>query len=134
MALRSGLAVVLASVFAVAASACGTDADGVTACKQIELARCMLAPSCGITLQPPYHSAGTDVDGCIRYYDIACLHGLEVPDPGPTVVRGCVNAIANGSCATVSAPETNPMCSWLVPPSSTTDAGSPSNSSDAASE
>lgn len=103
----------------VAVAACGNGADGVDACKQIEEARCKLAPACGITLQPPYHTAGTDVDACIRYYNIACLHGLEVGNPGPTAVNACVAAITD--CATASAPQTNPACAWLVPAG--TDAG-----------
>jgi hypothetical protein len=103
----------LACVLVTGAAACGTAADGVDACKQIEEARCKLAPACGITLEPPYSNAGTDVDACIRYYDIACLHGLEVGNPGPTAVNACVAAITN--CATVVAPQNNPACSWLSP-------------------
>jgi hypothetical protein len=106
------LAPALAGVL-VMASGCATGADGVDACKQIEEARCKLAPACGIALQPPYSTAGTDVDACIRYYDIACLHGLEVGNPGTTTVNACVAAITD--CATVVAPQNNPACAWLSP-------------------
>jgi len=114
------LAPALAGVLVALAPACGNGADGVDACRQIEDARCKLAPACGITLQPPYHTAGTDVDACIRYYSIACLHGLEVGNPGPTAVGACVSAITD--CATVAAPQGNPACAWLVP-AGTADAG-----------
>jgi hypothetical protein len=103
---------------------CGTAADGTDACKQVEEARCRQATACSISLEPPYHSSGTDVDGCIRFYDVACLHGLEVGDPGPTVVRTCVKAIETNGCTTVSAPETDPACAWLAPvPTGSSDAG-----------
>jgi|HubBroStandDraft_5_1064220.scaffolds.fasta_scaffold609387_1 hypothetical protein len=112
-ALARALAPALACVLVTAAAACATGADGVDACKQIEEARCKLAPACGIALQPPYSTAGTDVDACIRYYDIACLHGLEVGNPGTTAVNTCVAAITD--CATVVAPQNNPACAWLSP-------------------
>ncbi|HSY24246.1 MAG TPA: hypothetical protein VK841_19095 [Polyangiaceae bacterium] len=107
------LAPALAGALVMAAAACATGADGVDACKQIEETRCKLAPACGIALQPPYSTAGTDVDACIRYYDIACLHGLEVGNPGTTAVNACVAAITD--CATVVAPQNNPACAWLSP-------------------
>ena len=113
------LAPAVAGVLVAMAAACGNGADGVDACRQIEDARCKLAPACGITLQPPYHTAGTDVDACIRYYSIACLHGLEVGNPGPTAVSACVSAITD--CAAVAAPQEKAACSWLAPEG--TDAG-----------
>jgi hypothetical protein len=78
-------------------------------------ASCRQAPTCGISLQPPYHTAGTDVDACIRFYDDACLHGLDVSDPGPASVQACVNAIQT-KCTVVAKPETDPACAWLIPP------------------
>jgi hypothetical protein len=92
---------------------CGTDALGVDSCTQIEEARCRQAPACAVALQPPYHTNGGDVEACIRFYDVACLHGLDVSDPGPTAVHACVAAIETGRCGTVSAPETDPACAWL---------------------
>jgi len=98
-------------------SGCGTDAVGVDACRQVEEARCQQAPSCGISLEPPYSNAGTDVDACIRFYDTACLHGLASGnDPGAIDVNACVNAINNNGCSVVTAPETDPNCAWLIPP------------------
>jgi hypothetical protein len=129
-ALARVLAPALAAVLVTAAGACATGADGVDACKQIEEARCKLAPACGIALQPPYSTAGTDVDACIRYYDIACLHGLEVGNPGTTAVNACVAAITD--CATVVAPQDNPACAWLSPVG--TDAGETAAAVDAGSE
>jgi hypothetical protein len=110
-ALALGLAV------AAVASACGTNAVGVDACKQIEEARCQQAPQCQISLQPPYHQTGDDVAACIRYYDIACQHGLASSnDPGTAAVNACVQAIQNHGCSVVSAPESDPACAFLIPP------------------
>ena len=110
----SGLLAVLAAHAAVGAG-CGTDATGVEACRQIEEARCRRAPACGIALEPPYSTSGSSVDGCIRFYYTACLHGLESSDPGPVVVGRCVAAIDHGGCAMVTAPQTSPACAWLSP-------------------
>jgi hypothetical protein len=103
-------------------AACGTDATGVTSCKQIEDARCRRATACGIALQPPYSTSGSSVDECIRFYDTACLHGLETGDPGPVVVGQCVAAITDGGCGVVAAPQSSPACAWLVPAGQTNDA------------
>ncbi len=127
------LALAVAAATAPLAAACGTDAVGVDACRQIEDARCQQAPSCNISLQPPYHQAGSDVDACIRYYDTACLHGLASGnDPGQTAVNTCVQAIQTGGCAVVEAPETDPACSFLIPAGQ--DAAIPSLPQDASSD
>jgi hypothetical protein len=106
----------LAAAFAGAAlGACGNDAVGVDACKQIESARCRQAPACGISLEPPFHTAGGDVDGCIRAYQTACLHGLAVGNPGSSAVNACVAAIEAGDCNVVRVPQTSPQCAWLAP-------------------
>ncbi len=108
--------------------ACGSGAAGIDACKQVESARCRAAGACGVQLEPPYSTAGGDVDACIRFYDVACLHGLASgSDPGQAAVSGCVGAIADHPCAKgrpnlVLSPEKDPMCSWSVPPASTTPA------------
>jgi hypothetical protein len=105
----------------VAIAACGTDAVGVQACRQIQEARCQQAPPCGIALQPPYHSSGTDVEACTRFYNDACLHGLASGnDPGPIAVNACVAAIngasmTDGGCSVVASPQTASACSWLAP-------------------
>jgi hypothetical protein len=118
--LIAGAAAAMAVVFA--GGACGNGAAGVSACRQIEGARCRQAPACSITLEPPYHSSGNDVDACIRFYDVACLHGLTVADPGAYAVNACLAAIESGDCALVITPETGP-CAWLAPPGPvTTDA------------
>ncbi len=103
---------------------CGTDAVDVDGCRQIEEARCRQAPGCGIALETPNFTSGTDVDACIRYYDDACLHGLAVSDPGPTAVNACVAAIqadtkAKDGCSVVRAPQTDVVaCGWLQPAAS----------------
>jgi hypothetical protein len=100
--------------------ACGTGANSPDSCRQIEEARCRRAPACNLPLEPPYSTSGTDVDACVRFYDVACLHGLDVPNPGPTKVTQCVAAI-NESCAAVATPESDPACFWLIPPAAVTE-------------
>jgi hypothetical protein len=106
---------VIAALALGAAAACGTNATGVTTCDTIELARCQRAIACGISLEPPYSTAGNDVDACIRFYRVACLHGLSGSDPGPVAAQACVADI-NASCPYAKMPETSPNCSFLIPP------------------
>lgn len=95
--------------------ACGNSAVGVDACKSIEDARCQRAPDCDIDVSDPAHRTGTDISSCIRYYDTACLHGVDTTTaPSQTEVNACVAAVNNGACSVVSAPETDPACSWLI--------------------
>ena len=114
--------VVLAAVALLGAGGCGTDAYGVSECKQIEEARCRAAAKCpDIPLGNVNHTSGTDVDACIRFYDVACLHGLEVNTPTPTQLSACVQAIqgvdGGASCSVVEQPWTAPKgaCAWLAP-------------------
>jgi hypothetical protein len=106
-----------------AATACGTDAVGVDACQEVESARCRAAPGCGVSIEPPFSTSGSNVDACIRYYDIACLHGLASGnEPAPAAVSACVAAIAAHPCDAhaanlVETPESDPACAWLIPPS-----------------
>jgi hypothetical protein len=106
---------------ALPALACGTDAVGADSCRQVEDARCRQAPACGIPLGTPVHQ-GDDVSACIRYYNDACLHGLEAPDPGALQVSQCValinNPVTNGqkNCDIVVNPQNYGACAWLVPP------------------
>jgi hypothetical protein len=109
-------------------AACGTDAVGVDACRQIEEARCRRAPvccgvypQCGIDLTSPLHS-DDDVTACIRFYDDACQHGLvNTQDPGSVAVKQCVAAINAADCTTLEGqtyvlhPELEPSCSFLTP-------------------
>jgi hypothetical protein len=115
MRVRSFVRLALGAAALVLPAACGTDAVGIDPCRQIEEARCQQAPACGITLQPPYSNTGGDVNACIRFYDDACLHGLEVASPGASAVNACVQAIQH-SCMTVTTPQSDPACAWLVPP------------------
>jgi hypothetical protein len=113
------------------ASACGSRAVGVGACKTIEEARCNQVPNCpNVTIAPPlWYTTGSAVDACIRYYDTACLHGLSVGStPGTSDVNLCVDAI-NASCATVATPQDDPRCAWLIPPADV-DAGDGGDGSD----
>ena len=104
-----------ALIFAGIAIACGSDAVGVDACKQIEDARCMRAPACDIDISDPLHRTGTDVSSCIRYYDTACQHGVDLTTaPSTTEVNACVAAVTNGACSVVTTPESDPGCSWLI--------------------
>ncbi len=118
-----GLVALVFSVFAVAIyAACGSDATGIDACRQIETARCQNALGCGISLSTP-PSVSDSVDGCISFYNDACLHGLEVSDPGTPAVAACVKAIQTPGptqCLTVQFPQTSLACAWLTPPSTTT--------------
>jgi hypothetical protein len=104
-----------AALGAAALGACGNDAVGVDACKQIEDARCHQAPACGISLEPPYHTSGGDIDGCVRFYQTACLHGLAVGNPGSSAVNACVAAINGGDCNVVREPQIAAACAWLEP-------------------
>lgn len=105
-------------------SACGTSPVGVSACEQIETARCQRAPACGVSLEPPYSTSGGDVAECIRFYQVACLHGLTVPNPGAEAVNACVLSIQTSPCDG-RAPlfETDPACDWLTMSTSTVDSG-----------
>jgi hypothetical protein len=128
MRVLSAVCVGVTLAFACAVFACGTDPVGVDACRRIETVRCESAPSCarppdggvGLDLSRPVHRGESDtsaVAACIRYYEDACLHGLEVSeDPGNVKTQACVDAIVNGSCDVVLTPEIHPDCAWLVPP------------------
>ena len=136
--------VVLAALAPLSAGGCGTDAYGVSECKQIEEARCRAAVNCpAIPLGNVYHASGTDVDACIRFYDVACLHGLEVTSPQPYQVTECVQAIqatdGGSSCSVVEQPWTTSACAWLSPsnipeastPEASTDSSDAADASDA---
>ncbi len=109
------LAVVGVALVALVAMGCGTSPVGVGACKQVEEARCRRAPACGVNLEPPYSTTGGDVAACIRFYDVACLHGLAVADPGQDAVNACVASIESSPCdGAVPLFETAPACAWLT--------------------
>ncbi len=75
----------------VSAAGCGTDAQGIDECRDIEQARCVAAKNCGLV---------SDVPACQRFYRDQCLHGLPVSPPGSVKVKECVTTIqAAGACA-----------------------------------
>jgi len=118
----------------VSATGCGTDAQGVNECRQIEQTRCEAAKSCGLV---------SDIPGCQRFYRDQCLHGLPVPPPSSLELQACVATIraagqcgagdqktllrdcdppvtegARGvltACGLVQAPEKSVECSFLTP-------------------
>jgi hypothetical protein len=107
--------------------ACGTSAIGVDICNEIESARCTRAANlgdCGINFELPFGDSSTQSSSenaatCIRFYSIACLHGLVTPYVPPATgansVADCVDAIANGSCAVVLNPaDASASCLWLA--------------------
>jgi len=90
-ALALGLLGALAGFGVASSPGCGTDARGITDCRDIERARCSAAAPCGIV---------TDVEECQRFYRDHCLHGLAVAPPPPDEVNACIQAITTaGDCA-----------------------------------
>ncbi|MGH7284413.1 MAG: hypothetical protein ACRELY_23045 [Polyangiaceae bacterium] len=126
--MRRLLAALFALLVVAVYAACGTDAQGVETCRKIETARCQAAPGCKVSLANPPHPSD-DVQGCIDFYHDACLHGLEVNDPGGPMADGCVKAILGAQasdpphCDYVLRPELAPACMWLVPAATPVDAG-----------
>ena len=116
--MRRLLALAFAILTVAVYAACGTDAQGVETCRKIETARCRAAAGCNVPLTSPPHPAD-DVQGCIDFYHDACLHGLEVQDPGAPSADACVKDIStaqsNNHCEYVLHPELAPGCTWLVP-------------------
>lgn len=107
------------------APACGTDAVGIEACREIENVRCDRAPECQIALTTP-PPAADPVEGCRRFYLDACLHGLQsAKDPTVAERNACVAALKAGTCDTIRAPERAPECAFLILPDAppATDAG-----------
>ena len=105
--------------FLASTPACGTDPVGVESCQKIEKVRCESAQACGIDLDRPVHSGNSaedNVRSCTRYYEEQCQHGLAIAkDPGTQAVNACVDAIINGDCSVVKAPESSPSCAFLDP-------------------
>ena len=90
-----GPAIVSVLVGMSATPGCGTDAVGVSACQDIEAARCKGAVHC------PDLFAVDDAKACELFYRDHCLHGLSAPnEPGAPALRRCVSAIeAATTCA-----------------------------------
>jgi hypothetical protein len=71
-------------------SGCGTDAVGISECRDIEQARCTAASSCGFAA----------VSECQRFYRDHCLHGLALETVNDVDVQACVADIRQaGICA-----------------------------------
>ena len=70
------LAVAL-SPWAMQMAACGSDAVGIEACKDIEQKRCELAPKCYGQKGAPRIKTEVQVDNCVTYYKDHCLVGIE---------------------------------------------------------
>lgn len=89
---------VLGGCFVWLAGSCGTDAAGVSECRELEDARCAAAASCGFP----------DVAQCQRYYRDHCLHGVAVEDVSAIQVDACVAELERaGRCAAEqAAPDT----------------------------
>ncbi|MDI1478789.1 hypothetical protein [Polyangium sp. y55x31] len=94
---RHLLAAVLGVLAGSVASACGTDAVGIDACREIETARCEALPACG----------GTEAEAtyCIDLYRDQCLHGIQSGvEPGADATARCVEAVrAVAACARAGA-------------------------------
>jgi hypothetical protein len=80
-------------------AACGTDAVGVSDCREIESARCEAAAECGFPAAAE----------CRRYARDHCLHGLPAEAPSAADVGACVSDInAAAQCAAALGPTTSP--------------------------
>jgi hypothetical protein len=80
--------------------ACGTDAAGVSDCRDIEYVRCEAGAYC---------SDFRNVSACRRFTRDHCLHGLRVEDVLPSQTQACVEALRRaGECARDQGPETEP--------------------------
>lgn len=78
-------------------AACGTDARGVTECREIEKARCAAAVDCGYP----------DQLQCERFVHDHCLHGVIPLTVDAIAVTECREAIeAAATCAQVQGPDT----------------------------
>jgi hypothetical protein len=149
MRIWSGLVWValVSALGAAAAVACGNDAVGVQACRQIETARCEVAPSCP-TQFPTFATVpvpdGDPVTACVRYYNDACLHGIVTTvAPSQLSVNQCVAEIqaigkiaatardAGAACTLLLDPWATPACDFvtadagvvIVPDAASEDAG-----------
>ena len=121
--MRSGVPLLLLALaglgVAVTGAGCGSNAQGIDACKSIEQARCQQIPNCpDVSVSPPiWYTTGSAVDACNRYYDTACGHGLSIgSNPSTSDVNACVAAINANGCGVVASPQSDPACAWLVPP------------------
>jgi hypothetical protein len=88
------------------AGSCGTDAAGVSECREIEQARCAAAVNCGFT----------EVDECRRFYRDHCLHGVAIDTVSQVDVVTCVDQIENaGRCAAAQPDSAPSACEVPIP-------------------
>jgi hypothetical protein len=82
-------------------SGCGTEAKGIEACRQVELARCNAAVHCGLV---------EEATACELYFRDHCLHGVSGDEaPRAVAVSECVESIeAAGRCARRQGRDTSP--------------------------
>jgi hypothetical protein len=82
-------------VLAWLAPGCGTDAVGIEACRQVERARCDVAPRCSGYEGSPAIETDEQVRNCRDFYRDHCLLGLENTEdvPGQGEIDACVEAI-----------------------------------------
>jgi hypothetical protein len=99
---------------ALAAWGCGTDANGVSECREIEFVRCEAGAYCG---------QFRNVSACRRFHRDHCLHGLGVSEISAVQVDACVTAIRNaGECARFWGPGAEPdQCSTNIALASSAD-------------
>lgn len=80
--------------------ACGTDAVGVSECRDIENVRCEAGAYC---------TDFRNVSACRRFQRDHCLHGLRVDDVPASQTQACVEALRRaGECARDQGPLTPP--------------------------
>lgn len=74
---------------------CGTDAVGVEACRQVEMARCDLAPLCAGFDGSPNIKTAEQTQNCRQLYSDHCLLGLEntKSEVGQADIDACVKAL-----------------------------------------
>jgi hypothetical protein len=124
------------------AAGCGTDAVGVSECREIEQTRCEAAASCGYPA----------VEECQRYSRDHCLHGVPGDQINASEAESCTRQVAAaGQCAAsigattapdacdppiptdgtagsvcdaITKPESMMACSFLRPAEETTASGS----------
>lgn len=88
------------------AGSCGTDAVGVSECREVERARCAAAVSCGYP----------DVDECQRFYRDHCLHGVALDSVNTVDVQNCVLQLESaGRCAAAQPGSAPSACEVPIP-------------------
>jgi hypothetical protein len=88
------------------AGSCGTDAVGVSECREVEQARCAAAVNCGFA----------DVEECQRFYRDHCLHGVAIEEVNQVEVDSCVATLENAGRCAAEQPDSAPAaCAVPIP-------------------